>query len=90
MARWDDLAGISFEGNYPSDENRNRLRDEHWFQCAVQVYLGALPAVNMIRMGDGSEARFGAGYNVRSAVSPIDRPVPARPACEVRPGVRVR
>jgi hypothetical protein len=30
----------------------------------VQVYLGALPAVNMIGMRDGSEAKFGAGYNV--------------------------
>ena len=49
---------------YPSEEDRNRLLDEHWFQRAVQVYLGALPAVNMIGMRDGSEAKFGVGYNV--------------------------
>jgi hypothetical protein len=49
---------------YPSEEDRNRPLDEHWFQCAVQVYLGALPAVNMIGMRDGSEAKFGVGYNV--------------------------
>jgi hypothetical protein len=30
----------------------------------VQVYLGALPAVNMIGMRGGSEAKFGVGYNV--------------------------
>ena len=40
MARWDDLVGISFEGNWPSEEDRQRLLDEHWFQRAVQVYLG--------------------------------------------------
>jgi hypothetical protein len=28
--------------------------------------------------------------DLRLAVSPIDRPVSARSACEVRPGVRVR
>jgi hypothetical protein len=30
----------------------------------MQVYLGPLPAVNMIGMRDGSEAKSGAGYNV--------------------------
>jgi hypothetical protein len=64
MARWDDLAGISLEGNYLSEEDRQQLLDEHWFQRAVQVYLGALPAVSMIAMRDGSQAAFGAGYNV--------------------------
>ena len=61
---WDELAGLPFEGNYPTEEGRARLLDEHYFQRAVQVYLGALPVVNMLGMRDGSEAKWGSGYNV--------------------------
>jgi hypothetical protein len=64
MSRWDHLLEASFEGNYPSEADRQALLDEHWFQRAVQVYLGALPAVNMVSIRDGSEAAFGSGYNV--------------------------
>jgi hypothetical protein len=61
---WSDLADIEFVGNYPSDSDRQRLLDEHFFQRACQVYLGALPAVNMLGMRNGSEAQWGRGYNV--------------------------
>ncbi len=61
---WDDLAAIAFDGNYPSDQGRRRLLDEHFFQRAGQVYLGALPAVNMVAIRKGSEAMWGRGYNV--------------------------
>ena len=34
------------------------------FQRAVQLYLWALPSLNMYGMKEGSEAKFGKGYNV--------------------------
>jgi hypothetical protein len=38
--------------------------DELQFQRAVQTYLWALPALNMVAMKEGEEAKFGGGYNV--------------------------
>ncbi|GAA4843732.1 DUF1254 domain-containing protein [Luteimicrobium xylanilyticum] len=64
MARWDDLRTISLERKYLSDEDRRTLLDEHFFERAMQVYLGAMPAVNMVAIRDGSQAVFGSGYNV--------------------------
>jgi hypothetical protein len=64
LSRWDELAGLGESGNYPSEEDRERLLDEYFFQRAVQVYLTALPAVNVIAMRDASERAFGRGYNV--------------------------
>lgn len=64
QTRWDDLAGLATQGNYPSEDDRTQLLDEYYFQRAVQVYLTALPAVNVLAMRDGSEKTFGAGYNV--------------------------
>ncbi|OPY06281.1 MAG: hypothetical protein A4E57_01974 [Syntrophorhabdaceae bacterium PtaU1.Bin034] len=61
---WDDLADLSFPKGYPAEEARARLVEEHLFQRAVKVYLGALPVVNMLAMRDGSEKVFGSGYNV--------------------------
>jgi hypothetical protein len=40
------------------------LRDELMFQRATQLYLWALPSLNMYGMKEGSEAKFGKGYNV--------------------------
>lgn len=40
------------------------IRDELLYQRAVQSYLWALPLLNMRAMKEGSEAKFGAGYNV--------------------------
>jgi hypothetical protein len=63
-ARWDELANAPFPGGYPTEEARQRLLDEMYFQRAVQVYLSGLPAVNMLAIRDGSEAKFGSGYNI--------------------------
>ena len=63
-ARWDELANAPFPNGYPSEETRHQLLDELYFQRAVQVYLSALPAVNMLAIRDGSEAKFGSGYNI--------------------------
>jgi hypothetical protein len=56
-----DLAGLDFPGGYPSPEATKRLYDELDFQRAVQVYLWALPAMNLDAMRQGSERVFGQG-----------------------------
>jgi hypothetical protein len=63
-ARWKELADLPFQQDYPTDETAKRLTDELLFERGVQSYLWALPAVNMWAMKQGSEARFGGGYNV--------------------------
>lgn len=64
QAPGDDLSNLPFPHGYPTVEAQARLLDEHYFQRAVQVYLGALPTVNMLAMRDGSQAKWGAGYNI--------------------------
>src|SRR5271157_3654941 len=61
---WDELGALSFPENYPTPEASARLYDELQFQRACQVYLWALPAMNMVAMRDGQAAAFGAGNNV--------------------------
>jgi hypothetical protein len=38
--------------------------DDLYYQQAIQAYIATLPVLNTIGMKDGSEAAFGAGYNV--------------------------
>ena len=40
------------------------IKEELLYQRATQSYLWALPLLNMRAMKEGSEAKFGAGYNV--------------------------
>src|SRR6516162_8073137 len=63
-ARYNDLADLPFQHDYPTAETAQRLRDELLFERGVQSYLWALPAINMWAMKQASEAHFGAGYNV--------------------------
>jgi hypothetical protein len=53
-----------YNGNWPSQEEGQKLRDELFYQRAIHAYMMMLPALNTIGMRDGSEAEFGAGYNV--------------------------
>ena len=62
--RWDELANLPFPENYPTRRSSEALLDELIFQRAVQVYLWALPAMNMYGMKEGSEKVFGKGNNV--------------------------
>ncbi len=62
--RWDELSKLPFKESFPTPETSARLYDELQFQRAVQVYLWALPAMNMVAMRDGQAATFGAGNNV--------------------------
>jgi hypothetical protein len=51
-------------GNWLAPEEAEELRDELFYQRAIHAYMTILPALNVIGMRDGSEAAFGAGYNV--------------------------
>lgn len=51
-------------GNWLSPAEAESLRDELYYQNAVHAYITMLPALNTIGLRDGSEAAFGAGYNV--------------------------
>jgi hypothetical protein len=62
--QWQTLAELQFPGGYPTAESSERLFDELDFQRAVQVYLWALPAMNIDAMRQGSEAAFGAGNHI--------------------------
>lgn len=53
-----------YNGNWPSDEEAQQLVDELFYQRAIHAYMTMQPALNVIGMRDGSEAAFGAGYNV--------------------------
>lgn len=61
---WNELLNLPFPGGYPTSDAASRLFDELDFQRAVQVYLWALPAMNMDAMRRGSEAAFGAGNHI--------------------------
>lgn len=63
-ARWDELSKLPFKENYPTAKTSSALYEELQFQRACQVYLWALPAMNMVAMRDGQAATFGAGNNV--------------------------
>ena len=55
---------LHYNGNWPSDKEAQQLRDELFYNQAIQAYMTMLPALNTIGMRDGSEKAFGAGYNV--------------------------
>jgi hypothetical protein len=52
------------KGNWLAQNEAEALRDELYYQQAVQAYMTMLPALNVIGMRDGSEALFGKGYNI--------------------------
>ncbi|HEY1779669.1 MAG TPA: DUF1254 domain-containing protein [Roseiarcus sp.] len=64
QARFDALASLPFEQNRPTPETAKTLMDELTFQRATQAYLWALPLINTLGMKYGSEAVFGAGYDI--------------------------
>jgi len=64
LARFDTLANLPLQGGRPTGETAQTLRDELFFQRAMQSYLWALPLINTLGMQVGSERAFGAGYNV--------------------------
>lgn len=51
-------------GKWLDPAEAEQQRNDLYYQTAIQAYLRTLPALNVIGMRDGSEAVFGAGYNV--------------------------
>ena len=51
-------------GNWLPRQEAEQLRDELFYQRAINTYMTMLPVLNTIGMRDGSEAAFGKGYNV--------------------------
>jgi hypothetical protein len=64
QSRFDAIANLPFERNRPTPQTAATLMQELRFQEATQAYLWALPLINTLGMKFGSEAAFGAGYNV--------------------------
>ncbi|PJN96815.1 hypothetical protein CNY89_00370 [Amaricoccus sp. HAR-UPW-R2A-40] len=63
-SRFQALADLPFVENRPTPETAETLRQELAFQQVTQAYLWAMPLINTLGMKFGSEAAFGAGYNV--------------------------
>ena len=84
--RWEALSQLPFKESYPTPETSARLYDELQFQRAVQVYLWALPAMNMVAMRDGQAATFGGGNNVLAVFRTAPTPRPSAPAHRCRAG----
>jgi hypothetical protein len=53
-----------YNGNWPSKEEGQKLREELFYQRAIFAYMNLLPVLNTIGMRDGAQKAFGSGYNV--------------------------
>jgi len=53
-----------YDGKWPDKDTVEQLNKERLYQRAVETYMMTLPILNTIGMRDGSEAKFGSGYNV--------------------------
>ena len=58
------MVNLHYDGNWPSDQEAQQLRDDLYYNMAIQSYLHMQPALNTIGMRDGGEKEFGEGYNV--------------------------
>jgi hypothetical protein len=52
------------KGNWLPQVEVERVVDDLYYNQAIQAYIALLPALNIVGIRDGSEATFGAGYNV--------------------------
>jgi hypothetical protein len=64
VGRFEDLSGLPFVENRPTQQTARTLREELLFQRATQAWLWSLPLLNTLGMKRGSEKAFGAGYEV--------------------------
>ena len=53
-----------FDGRWPDEATVDRLNAESFYRNALGAYVLTLPVLNVIGLRDGSEAKFGKGYNV--------------------------
>ncbi len=53
-----------YNGQWPKAEQVKEFNKQLFYTHATEAYLMTIPALNVIGMRDGSEAKFGKGYNV--------------------------
>ena len=53
-----------YKCGWPGADVLKSVHEQFLLQRAVQSYMMTLPTLNVIGLRDGSEAEFGAGYNV--------------------------
>ncbi len=53
-----------YNGTWPDRAAVEQLNQERLQQRGIEAYMQTLPILNTIGMRDGSEAKFGKGYNV--------------------------
>ena len=53
-----------FNGGWPDKASTEQSNKDRLYADAIHAYMLTLPALNTIGMRDGSEAKFGKGYNV--------------------------
>ena len=51
-------------GNWLPQQEAETLRDEFYYQNAIQAYVQTIPILNTIGLRDGSGSTFGSGYNI--------------------------
>lgn len=61
--RYGALADAPLDGGYPAEESQRTLQEELFFQRAAQVWLWALPAMNMYAMKKAQDRVAGTGYH---------------------------
>ena len=55
------MVNLHYNGNWPSDKEAQQLRDELFYNQAIQAYMTMLPALNTIGQHVGSQKEFGSG-----------------------------
>src|SRR5215471_14472270 len=53
-----------YDGKWPDKQTVAQLNEQRFHQHGIEAYMMTISALNMIGMRDGSEAKFGKGYNV--------------------------
>ena len=53
-----------YNGGWPDKDTVAQLNKERAYQRGIEAYIMTLPVLNVIGMRDGSEVKFGKGYNV--------------------------
>ncbi|MCJ7582762.1 MAG: DUF1254 domain-containing protein, partial [Candidatus Aminicenantes bacterium] len=53
-----------YNGAWPDQAEVAKLNQEYLYHRGIEAYMQTLPILNTIGMQDGSEAKFGKGYNI--------------------------
>ncbi|MCA0403809.1 MAG: hypothetical protein LCH30_08435, partial [Proteobacteria bacterium] len=58
------LVGQMHDGKWLDQKTITKYIQDTYYQRAITAYFLTLPILNVIGMHDGSESKFGKGYNV--------------------------